>query len=148
MKQTIAWIGGDNHQGDILMKLAGHYRLLWVRTIKEQQTGVFHEFSRSEVEIVDCAKEGCWEADIIVLTGEGLADDLLGKIRDVATQKIVLFVTGDDKDGQEEKLARIRETLPFSKIAAANLHPNKKVLSGENRETVDTAKNIVRLLDK
>lgn len=147
MKQTIAWIGGDHHQGDILMKLAGHYRLLWVRRKEDLQTASFHDIPESEVEIIDCAKEGCWEADIIVLAGEALEDDLLEKIRDVATQKIALLITRDNVEGrQEEKLAQIREALPFSKTAAANFHLGETRLSGDNPAALSTASEILRRL--
>lgn len=147
MKQTIAWIGGDNHQGDILRKLAEKYRLLWVRKKEDQQTAPFHDLPESEVEVLECAKEGCWEADIIVLAGEGLGDDLLGKIREVATQKIVLRITWDNKEGrQEEELAQICKALPFSKIAAANLHPEETLLLGDNPAALSTASEMIRRL--
>lgn len=147
MKQTIAWIGGDNHQGDILRKLAKQYRLLWVRRKEDQQTAPFHDIPESEVEVLECAKEGCWEADIIVLAGDALEDELLEKIREVATQKIVLRITSDNNQGrQEEELARIREALPFSKIAAANLHPGKIRLLGDNPAALSTASEMLRRL--
>lgn len=146
MKQTIAWIGGDNHQGDILRKLAKQYRLLWVRRKEDQQTAPFHDIPESEVEVLECAKEGCWEADIIVLAGDALEDELLEKIRDVATQKIVLLISSDDKDNQEEKLAQIRAALPFSKIVAANLHSGETWLSGDNSAALSTASEMLRRL--
>lgn len=147
MKQTIAWIGDDNNQGYVLRKLAGHYRLLWVRREENKQTAAFHDIPGSEVEILNCAKEGSWEADIIVLAGEVLAGDLLGKIRDVATQKIVLVINWNHKDGrQQDKLAQIREALPFSKTLEVILHPDEMILSGENPEAVNTARRIVQLL--
>lgn len=147
MKQTITWIGGDNQRGDILMKLAEHYRLLWVKREGEHHADIFHDIPGSEVEILDCAKEGCWEADIIVFSGEILEEGLPEKIREVATQKIVLVITWDNKnERQEEKLVQVRKALPFSKTVGLIFHRKEMILSGENPEAVDTAKKIVQLL--
>lgn len=146
MKQTIAWIGSINQQEDILANLAEHYRVLWVK--KEDPAVPAPERWGSEVELIDCVKDGCWEADIIVLTEEEIQVDLLGKIREVATQKIVLVMSssGSIERREGERLSRIKAALPYSKIVEVALHPDETVLSGENPEAVETAREIVRLL--
>ena len=146
VKQTIAWIGNIKQQEDILAKLAEHYRVLLVNKEGSAITALSQKL-QSEVEIIDCVKDGCWEADIIVVTEEEIQEDLLVKVREVATQKIVLLITRTDKEGRHEgKLAQICKALPFSKIAAANLHPEETLLLGNNPAALSTASEMIRRL--
>ena len=147
MKQTIAWIGSINQQEDILGKLAEHYRVLLAKK-EDSAISALSQGLQSEVEIIDCVKNGCWEADIIALTEEEIQEDLLGKIREVATQKIVLVLnlSGNMERGEENRFSSIRRSLPFSKIVEVIFHADEAVVSGENFQAVATAKNIVRLL--
>ena len=144
MKQTIAWIGEIDRSPEAFRRLTERYRLIWVVQDKIPADPSTIENPLPEVEVVSCAKEGCWEADIIVLAGEGFEDDLFGKIREVATQKIVMVITYDER--KQEKLAQIQEALPFSKTVEVILHPDEMILSGENPEAVDTARRIVQQL--
>lgn len=148
MKRTIAWIGSTNRKEDILEKLAEHYHVLWVRK-EDSLIPVLNQRPGSKVEIIDCVKDGCWEADIIVFTEEEVQEDLLVKIREVATQKTVLVMSssGSIERREGERLSRIKAALPYSKIVKVALHPDEPVLSGENPQAVATAKEIVRLLE-
>lgn len=71
----------------------------------------------------------------------------LSSVVEVATQKIVLVITGDNKEErQQEKPAQIWEALTFSKMAAVILYFDEMALSRENPDAVDTGRRIVQLL--
>ena len=68
----------------------------------------------AEVEFTSCERDGCWEADIIVLTQpETISPALLGKIKEVATQKIVMVV---NEKKVEHDNSMLQQLLPNSKV--------------------------------
>lgn len=68
---------------------------------------------RAVVEVQQCAREGCWEADIILLfPGMAQMKELSDAIRDVVTQKTVVVF---------EEMNGMQEYLPFSKIVKATI---------------------------
>jgi len=147
VKQTIAWIGNNNREEDTLWKLAERYRLLLVRKKGEPPIPIFEQKTGLEVEMIDCAKDGCWEADIIVLAEEGMQEDLLTRISEVAIQKTVLIMDGRRGiGGAERRPSIIGKVLPFSKIVEVALHSGEAVLSGKNPAALDTAAEIIRLI--
>lgn len=145
MKQTLAWISSINLGEEALAQLSGRFRILLVKEGNLSIPG-FHLAPHLDVEVIDCVKEGCWEADMIVLAGEGTGADSLEKIREVATQKVVLLLMAENEQEKEQKISQIRETLPFSKVVTADLQPFKAVLSGENKLAVATATEVLRLV--
>lgn len=132
--QTIAIIGAGGNMGSAIAKsiAGGNYRLLLFDRSPEQSGIIAEEilqaYPGAEVEPMDCARDCSWEADIIILAvphgaGKGIAD----KIRDVATQKIVISIanpmnedfsklTTEPHTSAAEKL---QQWLPHSKVIKA-----------------------------
>jgi hypothetical protein len=145
VKQTLAWISSINLGEEALGQLSGQFRILLVKEGSLSIPG-FHLAPHFDVEVIDCVKEGCWEADMIVLAGEGTGAKFLDKIREVATQKIVLLLMAENEQEKERIISQIREALPFSKVVTADLQSYKALLSGENKSAVATATEVLRLV--
>jgi len=142
VKQTIAWIGEIDCSLEAFHRLNERYRLIWVTQEEMPADPSTIENPLPEVEVVNCAKEGCWEADIIILAGV-IHQELLEKIREVSTQKIVMIITADEK---VKMFSLISEVLPFSKVVEITLSSAEVRFSGENPGAVATANDIVELL--
>ena|SRR5690606_22707791 len=68
----------------------------------------------AEIEFTSCEREGCWEADIITLgPEENFSTALIQKIKEVATQKIVLEISEMNNTTERSDL---KELLPYSKV--------------------------------
>lgn len=73
----------------------------------------------ADIEIIPCVKEGCWEADIIVLVGEDdYKDSLIKRISEVSTQKIVVGISMENlnANGSSTEMGDLKLQLPHSKI--------------------------------
>src|SRR5690606_20786726 len=137
VKKAIALIGEIQGKEKILMQLVKNYRLLWVTkeddSYSDLSQSILNEFPGAEVEIIACAKEGCWEADIIFLEVHGIEKELIERIREVATQKIVVVLGKDDDHAPAlvNKLLLVQEGLPYSKIVEVYLEP-ETVVAGKD----------------
>lgn len=120
VKKTIAILGDTGRLSSGLMEvlMMQDLRLLFISEndsknieLKEQLEQVN---TTAEVEFTSCERDGCWEADIITLTPmESIATGLIQKIREVATQKIVLKISEENKTSEKADLAGL---LPHSKV--------------------------------
>lgn len=131
MKKTIAIIGADAETGvAIADKFSeGNYRLLLVQNEINNKSQIAKYIRQknlhAEVEIVDCAKEGCWEADIIILAlPYHKLKKVIEKINEVVTQKIVVIIS-DEKESSFSfnKTQELQQLLPYSKIVTALYNP-------------------------
>ncbi|SHF98171.1 hypothetical protein SAMN05443144_11667 [Fodinibius roseus] len=133
-KQTIAIIGAGGNMGSAFAKsiAEGNYRLLLFDRNPEQ-LGSLHEeilldHPKADVELMNCPHESSWEADIIILAvPHGAEKELADKIREVATQKIMIsmanpidedfsqLITDPDTSAAEE----LQQWLPNSKVVKA-----------------------------
>lgn len=133
-KQTIAIIGAGGNMGSAIAKnmAGGNYRLLLFDR-NPDQLGALHEeilqdFPEADVKRMNCPHESSWEADIIIMAvPHGAEKELTDKIRDVATQKIVVsianpidedfsrLITDSDTSAAEE----LQQWLPNSKVVKA-----------------------------
>lgn len=145
MKQTVAWIGEIDWSPEAFRRLTERYRLIWVTQDEIPADPSTIENPLPEVEVVNCAKEGCWEADIIVLAGV-IHQELLEKIREVSTQKIVMIFTAEGKVDGEERISSIIKALSFSKIVEVVVSSEEAQVSGVNPGAVATSNDIVQLL--
>lgn len=144
-KKTIAILGLTNEaRNPFLQKLAQHYRLLIVSEHIHQHTVSHYNIDEnktgSNIELIDCAKNGCWEADIIILWDSfRLETTELKKLEAVATQKIILILT-DQKDK-----TLIRYLFPHSKIITLDKDPvTKKVeILGTDVEALQTIRELI-----
>ena len=133
VKKTIAILG--NNKGifpnvmQVLMKQ--NLRLLFVSENEAKKLEISRqpEFQNAtaEVEFLSCERDGCWEADMIVLVEPDISSaSLVEKIKEVATQKIVLVASEGKALNDEPDL---RELLPWSKVVEIKRNPGEKEFS-------------------
>tara|TARA_R100000935_G_C2799660_1_gene149863 strand:+ start:595 stop:1071 length:477 start_codon:yes stop_codon:yes gene_type:complete len=67
-----------------------------------------------EIDFTGCERDGCWEADMIVLyKPDATTSEHIERIKEVATQKIVLIISEEIKPQEIEGLKNL---LPNSKL--------------------------------
>ena len=136
VKKTIAIVGATEKTGKIISEKFSSlpYRLLLVSKDLEESKKLFQVISSqktiAEIDLGECVKDGCWEADIIILAVSHCDEkDAAEKMKEVATQKIVVKVSNEkniDKD--------LKEILPFSKLVKAfgDFDSKQIFITGEN----------------
>lgn len=155
VKKTIALIGTGRSGESHVNKLVNNYRLLTLMEYISQNSALhphnIQEEILSDVEIIDCAKEACWEADIIALFGpENIKRGLIQQIKEVATQKTV--VAFNEIHGTASAISNgystLRQLLPHSKVFWVVMDPASKlaVIEG-NEEDASVVENISQLLE-
>jgi len=131
VKKTIAIIGAEAETGaaiaDKLSEDSYHLLLVSDEIDEKSQTvqNIKQNYLNAEVEIIDCAREGCWEADIIVLAiPYHEIKEVVEKINEVVTQKIVVIIS-DEKEGSFsfKKTRELQRLLPYSAIVTAVYNP-------------------------
>ena len=151
VQETIAFIGGAGKNCPVLMKrmAQGKLRLLFLYT-EAQDDHAFVDQLRleqdreAEIEVVDCVKSSCWEADIIAFVDpEAIEAEVLEKIKTVATQKIVLLIQTEmaaETSAYSCKMEDIKRDLPYSKIVVVKVDSEKMTaqLSGLDKEALET----------
>lgn len=171
--KTIAIIGASGNMGSAIAKsLAGSsYRLLLFGKEEEKLQSVFKEIKTinnlSNAEIIGCAADASWEADIIIAAVPFEAEkNLADKIRQVATGKIVISIsnplnetyTGLVTDGNTSSAEELQKLLPHSKVIKAfnttfagdftqPVIDGKTIdafIAGNDEEAVDTVSDVVR----
>ena len=161
--QTVAVIGATEDVGPaIVNELAGRgYRLLLISDNNNQIEILTNRIRQSNsytiVEMISCAKEGCWEADMILLVGRLHNEvELAEKIGEVAVGKIIVSVNPDGVNGAGEvyfeglskRGAAIRELLPNSNCVEVygNESPegfDVKIMSGKDMDTLKTVQMVL-----
>jgi predicted dinucleotide-binding enzyme len=122
-ERTIAIIGDTGDSCPALAKqLAGeNVRLLFVSNDEKRNLEIRKKLGPqdplAEIEFTTCEKDGCWEADVIAFTHpDTIEPNLITRIKEVATQKIVLVVS-EKKDCQKfEGKINFEVLLPHSKV--------------------------------
>ena len=149
VKKAIAVIASENQTAfKIINKLAaGNYRILLISKDKNPFTkltaNLKKKYPNAELIIQDCAKDGCWEADIIVLAIAAFeVKEVAAMIRDVAIQKIVV-VADVNEINKENIIADLKILLPHSKVAGFSNSSNCSTTFFEN----DDRKDLEQLLD-
>jgi hypothetical protein len=146
-KTTIAIVEATETAGiEVAKRLALHdYRLLLISGDEIELTKLaarIIQIPTAEVETINCLKEGCWEADIIVIAASKIpVENIATKIRDVATQKIIVeIVTGSQMSVNET----LHLLLPYSKIVTAlvDTADNRIIITGANYDAVQHIKEI------
>lgn len=170
--KTIAIVGATGNMGSAIAKSlskSGDYRLLLMSNDQDKLVDLKLELAKSKVEAfaVSCAREASWEADIIIVATPYEAErEVVEKIREVATGKIVIsisnplsaayndLVTSPDTSAAEE----LQKLLPNSKVvktfnttfAADFMSPvidGKRAdafIAGNNGDAVETVSGIVK----
>lgn len=148
MKKTIAILGEAGKLSPGLMEVLTmqDLRLLFISEndsknteLKEQLEGVP---TAAEVEFTSCERDGCWEADIIAITPhESNSKELIQKIREVATQKIVLEISEENNISETTDLSGL---LPFSKVIEIQFHTAQKefTLAGKDEDALNQIRSV------
>jgi hypothetical protein len=148
-KKTIAILGLTEEAGNLfLSKLAQYCRLLIVSDHSKNpiKPSDFIKENETEpcIEVVDCAKDGCWEADIIMLLdGFQRETEELQKLEAVATQKIILILTEQEKSTPNPSL------FPHSKVITLFKNPvttGAKII-GTDIEALQTITELINKTD-
>ena len=150
VKKTVAIIGATEKSGAaIANKFAdGNNRLLLIADDINQLSQIARNIKRNnlnaEVEMVDCAKEGCWQSDIIVLAiSFHELKKVIEKISEVATQKIVLFISNEY---DESNATELQHLLPHSRIVTAlfDSHSGETFIESNDEEA---SKTILKMIN-
>jgi len=170
-RKTIAIVGATENRGLTISRnlSKGNYHLLLMSEDAEKLQALKNELvdSRAEIEVIGCAKDACWEADIIIVaTPYEKEKEVAERIRDVATGKIVISVS-NPLDRTYEKLfpspnnsaaEELQRLLPYSKVVKTfstayveNLvapvikgEPIDTFLAGNNSDAIETVSQMVK----
>ncbi len=168
-KKTIAIVGATGKRGAYVARslASSSHRLLLMSEDTEKLSALKIELSSSsaDVETISCAKDACWEADIIIVaTPFAIEKETAEKIREVATGKIVISVSDlieasvydlavPHHSSAAEELQRL---LPYSKVvktfntalSTGHLRPTTKApdtfIAGNNGDAVSEVFELVR----
>jgi pyrroline-5-carboxylate reductase len=152
-KKTIAIITEDaNMAKNLVHKLSTEqFRILFVTENAHKFKSVAAEISKkdqeAEVEIMNCAREGCWEADLILLAAAPFTESAIAdSIRDVAVQKMVISINKVDNH-ENMRCKKLEKLLPHSKVVVAEMNwPSPEiVLNGIDEETLQMASEIFEI---
>ncbi|MEO7313938.1 MAG: hypothetical protein ABIW47_02045 [Ginsengibacter sp.] len=144
-KKIIAIVGATEEKGiDLFHKTAkSESRFLLVSGEKEKLGTLINEYAIShphtETEVSDCVKNGCWEADIIIIAVSDFdEEERFGLMKEVATQKIVVTLS-DNYD----YIKKIHQKLPFSKLVNVDSsNAENLIIQGEDEEAVREIRTI------
>jgi 8-hydroxy-5-deazaflavin:NADPH oxidoreductase len=122
-KKTIAIIASSNEKATaIVNKLpVENVSLLllakYANQFIELSTGMQSKYPGIELDIIDCMKDGCWEADIIILDIPRHEEKQVAElIKEVSTQKIVVSFSENKNAFENEELENL---LKYSKVVKA-----------------------------
>ncbi len=96
----------------------------------------------ADIELVQCAVDACWEADIILLNvASPLEKEIVKKIKQVATGKIIIYIINETvsifpNDDQMIYAINLKTVLPHSKIVTVYHSFSQNHQVGEKKETV------------
>ncbi len=127
-KKTVAIIASTEQKTAAVVDKfsAENYRLLLLQKEPNQLSKVSTEIKLKhpdlEFEIVDCLRDGCWEADIIILDIScGEQKEVAELIKEVATQKPVISFSDHEN-------VELENSLKYSKVVTV-------VKAGDSNET-------------
>ena len=124
MKQTIAILDTTTEDGKMIaMELAADYRLLLFghesRQLEQFEKELRRLHPNADLDFPGCVFEASWEADVIIMNSVD-EKQVAENIREVATQKLVIELTGTlNKTG-------LQQLLPNSKIRQVENGNTKK----------------------
>lgn len=145
-KKTVAIVASTEQKTiAVVDKLrAENYRLLLLQKEPNQlnkvSTEIKQKYPALEFEIVDCLKDGCWEADIIVLDIScGEQKEVAELIKEVATQKPV--VSFSDHENIE-----LENSLKYSRVVTVvkTSDSNETSFCGKDHDTVMEVSEILK----
>jgi len=118
VKRSIAILGATEEAGKKIAFRLMHlgFSLLLISNHKEAldylSKNIEEKKPKAEINFIECVKDGCWEADIIILAVEPMEENRVAKLmKEVATQKIVVSIS--NKKNTKTELQKI---LPYSRL--------------------------------
>ena len=156
-KQTVAIVGLPNPKyNDLIVKLAEeNCRLLLIkRSANDEDPILPKDFSGSQnedVEVLSCAKDGCWEADVIVLLGEESYErPFIERIKEVSTQKLVVGFSVADQTSETVtfEATNLQQLLPNSKVVHVykNIGSDEVLVAGDHAQSNQTVAGKIRTI--
>lgn len=119
VKKSIAIIGATGQEGNEMTERLAQTdsRLLLIsddlRELQSLAERIIEERPSADINTIECVKDGCWEADIILLAIQPRQHKEVAEImRDVATQKIVVGYRDTIKNTHEN----LQHLLPHSRL--------------------------------
>ncbi|HVY76068.1 MAG TPA: hypothetical protein VG890_14640 [Puia sp.] len=153
-RETIAIVGAEQKSGSFFAaKLIGldEYRILLMPGDSHIPPGDLHMPAGdmwTENEAVTCIKDGCWEADTILLDVAGDQEkETADKIREVSTQKIVLILP-DAGSRYAYRETDWDELLPTAAIVHSygDPHQGRISISGHEKSATDKIDSLLKKL--
>lgn len=148
LKKTIAIIASTNEKATAIVNkiTLKNYRLLLLSKYAnqfDQLAGQLQSWQPgAEFEIIDCMKDGCWEADIIVLDIPYHEEKAVAQlIKEVATQKIVVSFSENKNQFKNQELENL---LKYSKIVKALNTDASYILYGKDPNIVLEVSDILK----
>ncbi len=171
--KTIAIIGASGNMGSAIAKSLSKapYRLLLFGKEEKKLISIYKEIKTAnksaDAEVIGCAADASWEADIIIAAVPFAAEkELAEKIKQVATGKIVISIsnplnenyTGLVTDGNTSSAEELQKLLPHSKVIKAfnttfagdfsqPVIDGKTIdafIAGNDEEALETVSDVVR----
>lgn len=148
-KKSIAIIGATEKNGqEIATQLSQReYVLLLISNDKEALDHLSEKMkarpSKAEIYFIECVKDGCWEADIIVLAVPHNEEKMVAKLmKEVATQKIVVDFSDEENAGEG-----LNSILPYSKLVkvSGNFSTKEIVIRGDDEAVNEEISEILIL---
>jgi len=150
VKKTMAILGDTGKFSAVLMEVLvmQDFRLLFVSEDEAKNKKIKKQLeplkTAAEIEFISCEREGCWEADIILLTRpENISTILIEKIKEVATQKIVLVVS---EEKQQPDTPELEKLLPYSKVVEIVFNPQEKEFSVSGKDA-ESRTNVQKIFE-
>jgi len=159
-KQTIAVIGATGNMGSAIAKSlsVGNYRLLLYardfNTCKQLAAEILAIHRLADAEAMDCSMNASWEADIIIIaTPDSEYKEVSLRIREVATQKIVISIVDSLNDTYSGMLPApetngkedMQQLLPHSKVVKAVINSKRAavVIAGNDQDALEMVKELM-----
>lgn len=138
IKKTIAIVGATESKAtEIVYQFAkSNFRLLLISkdltSLSLLSDNIAATNPNAEIDFLECVKDGCWEADVIILAIPWDEEKYVAELmKEVATQKIVVSIS-DERNAHDE----LQQILPYSKLVKVSLssHSKEIMVSGFNEE--------------
>jgi len=124
----------------------GNYR--WLLVSKHENFGMIQAemqflYPGVEMEIIECTKDGCWEADMIILDIPGCEQrEVAEMIQEVSTQKIVVRMCEESLADGEDLQKLLKHSRVVNVIGDAT--SSKRTITGKDPESVEFVSSLFK----
>jgi FlaA1/EpsC-like NDP-sugar epimerase len=149
-KKAIAIITSTNEKATQIVNRipVENYRLLLIskypNRFSELAKALRTNHPGAEWEIIECLKDGCWEADMIIVDIDvNETREVAELIKEVATQKLVISFSADENEAENEDLQNL---LTYSRVVKVVNKINRKDVSiyGKDNEALCEVSKILK----